>query len=780
MASLTLLLLVDAFRPDYLREAPYLSGLAKTSAVGRLREPFGFLPRAAYFGGLSPEQFGFSNMFACDPDRSPFAGARWLPQAAFDTVKTAADARQYVDAQARVRSSPFAASYVSSLNIPVRLLPFFAATETEPAWSAKAGYRSIFHELDDRNDAWFTCAWPLSNDLGDHSDERIVQHVLASVEPRHRFAYVHLQELDGAGHQFGPEGAALRSLVRRTDDLVKQLVEGLRDRFGNVEVIAFGDHGMVSVTRSVDVRPALDATNLVPGVDYVYFLDSTMVRLWFLTARSRTPLLESLARVRGLRVVSATEKVRHRIDGCHPSNAHEIFLADPGVVIFPDFFSGPGSAMPLGMHGYDPDCADNNGIFLVSSPRVPAGEAGVVDATEIYDWTRGLLGLSEIPSHRVHERTHAPARRFTQVGDVSADACVGSQLDAILDGLEPLTSQAEAVVLTGSFGRAEGGAVRTASGVTAINDFDVLVVGGPDVSHELAAVSLELAQRSGLDFLDLAWTDGTWTDISPTMANVDLRYGSQVVRGAPEVIERMPIVAAGSIEMHDALILLLNRIGGILSGVNDAMLAGVALSDGERRYLFTQVVKALVAVGDSYLIEWRAYDASYRVRRQRFSSLAPGAGIGQDVRHAIDCAYRRKVLPDYDELPDPVGAAIDAAPLVLDTLVRVAANTTRRRLTTLQEAAAALRDVSGEWIAIDNTRLLNRPEIASLASTSNGTHSIRQSLYAALPVLLAHMRRPDSIDDLPAELTPALRFPSEPDWESARGSVVAAWLAMNH
>src|SRR4029453_10273544 len=126
------------------------------------------------------------------------------------------------------------------------------------------------------------------------------------------------------------------------------------------------------------------------------------------------------------------------------------------------------------------------------------------------------------------------------------------------------------------------------------------------------------------------------------------------------------------------------------------------------------------------------------------------------------------------------GGRLDAVPLVLDPLVRAASNTYGRRLTTLRQAATALKDVNGEWVAVDNTRLLNRPEIASLAAHANGTHSIRQSLYAAMPVLLAHMRRPDSIDDLPAELTPALRFPHEPDWEAARGSGVAAWLGMDH
>ena len=97
--------------------------------------------------------------------------------------------------------------------------------------------------------------------------------------------------------------------------------------------------------------------------------------------------------------------------------------------------------------------------------------------------------------------------------------------------LEPIVADADAIVLTGSFGRGEGGAMVEGGSISALNDFDVLVVGGPDVSRELAGASATLAARVGLDFLDLAWADGTWSDFPATMLNVDIRYGSQVLRG---------------------------------------------------------------------------------------------------------------------------------------------------------------------------------------------------------------------------------------------------------
>ena len=76
---LTLLLLVDALRHDYVERTQFLRALAGAGATARLREDFGFVPRAAYFGGLSPEQYGFTNMYCCDPVASPFGIARGPP-----------------------------------------------------------------------------------------------------------------------------------------------------------------------------------------------------------------------------------------------------------------------------------------------------------------------------------------------------------------------------------------------------------------------------------------------------------------------------------------------------------------------------------------------------------------------------------------------------------------------------------------------------------------------------------------------------------------------------
>jgi hypothetical protein len=510
-----------------------------------------------------------------------------------------------------------------------------------------------------------------------------------------------------------------------------------------------------------------------------------MVRLWFETARARPILMEALTAVPGLRLVTAEDKARHRIAGCRPSNAHEIFLADPGVVISPDFFSA-GSTRPLGMHGYDPDCHDNQGIFVVSAVDVPSGDAGLVDATEIYHWTRELVGLARPRPDRVAVRASHTRGRFTQSTLPLADVRVADQLNAVVVELEPIVADAEAIVLTGSFGRGEGGAMATAGVVSALNDFDVLVVGGPDVSRELAGASATLAARVGLDFLDLAWADGAWTDLPATMLNVDIRYGSQVLRGDAGVLDRMPVVAAADITMQDAQTLLINRIGGLLSGLAASVIETAARDEHDRRYLVNQIVKALVAVGDSYLVEWRAYDASYRGRQDRFRCLAPGAGVPDAVSDAVDCAYRLKVWPDCEEISEPVAAAASAASLILARLNDVVAQVFARPCASERDVMALLRGVTGEWVSVDNARLIAKPEIARRAALRQQSRvSIRQDVYAAMPMLLADVTRPgfrttQSAPAIAPWLSNTLQVEAASSWEMVRATVVAVWLAMNH
>jgi hypothetical protein len=793
MTRLALVLLLDAFRHDYVGRTSFIRDLASRSRHGAMREHFGFLPRAAYFGGLDPGEAGFTNMFCCDAEASPFGLARGLSIGyASRASRERIGARQWIESEARRRVTPFAASYLTSGAIPLTLLPWFNVAETRAPWDRHVGYRSIFHELDDRDEAFFTCAWPDTNRLTDHSDRGIVDHALTHIEPGHRLAYLHLQELDGLGHAHGPESAQIMNGLAATDALVERLITSLESRFDAVDVLLFGDHGMVSVTGTVDVWSAIDAAGLAVGRDVVFFLDSTMARFWFPTGAARETVLRALERLPG-RVLEAPDLERLRIDRCDRRNGELLFLAEPGHIILPNFFQRAGE-LPRGMHGYEPDCPDNMGAFVVHTASTnPAGglhedpsDIGVVDATSVHTELRRLLGLGLARATTVAGTAgrRSLSGTFTQHRDPRVHAVLRGHMAQVTEAARTEVPEATAVVLTGSFGRDEGGVIRDRDGrVMPLNDYDVLVL-APDTHparvNRLHALGRDLAAEFGIDFVHFS----VWPNLAPaqhiTIGNFDLRYGSRVLWGPPDLLATLPRFAAADIPLFEGLLLLYNRLGGLLSALGQPRATPA--------YLRNQIMKGRMALGDWHLLRARAYDVSYATRRERFSWLAGGLPLDAESRQAVTDGYTFKLEPDLVHIDDLDAAAHQAMRWLTSTIVSATGQISRRPVVSTADAADRFGTLLGQD---DGARCADNKAAADALAARDGAHvlaqpkgSVRHAIYAAFPLLasaldgdaaaLAH-----AAGRLEGCLTaPWPRELTADHWNQVRRRATDAWLAL--
>ena len=795
---LTVLLLVDALRPDYVARAPGLQRLAGSSATGALREGFGFVPRAAYFGGLDAGQFGFTNMYCFDPAHSPFGLARALPASRAGAVRERQiGLRQLVEASARERVAPFAQAYASTIDIPLPYLPYFDLAEKRAPWDRQVGYPSLFALLEEHGLPWYQCSWPDTTRLADPGDEGIVRQALRDLRPDHRFAYVHLQELDGIGHVHGPNSAVLQNALTATDRRCQHFIETLRARYDHLDVVLFGDHGMVNVTRTLDVEEVLRATGLKFGIDYGYFLDSTMARFWFLHAPARARLEQALAGLAGGRLLQERDLRHYGIAGCDSRNAELIFLAEPGVLIFPNFFQSQGEPIK-GMHGYDPDCPDNLGFFLLhcSGDRNQPGAAlGKVDPPALFPLLLDLIGLPARGQARALVAVSPATRpgRFTIHPDPAADEAVRAQLATITDAIVARVGRPEAIVLTGSFGRGEGGVFRDRDGrYRAVNDFDLLVIDPRDLNGPLQQLGHELAGQLEIDFVDLSSSNGRWAGLPLTIFNYDLRYGSQVLLGDPSILERLPPYASADLPPYEAVKLLLNRSAGLLTGLRGSLLAGTPSSPEEKRYLTNQIAKALMALGDWHLVRWQGYDSSYRVRRQRLQSLAPGAGLSPALTSRIAQAYEFKCQPDYAQFAEGLREITLFWPDLETALLHSINLLTEQHAGTLACAMTNyLRTMSADSnrAAADNAWCMVNPEVAEWLKPAMPRESLRHLVYSALPFVLQAAADPDGASAAFAEafrrLEPCFRLPTSRDfdpaaWELLRARVVKAWFALCH
>jgi predicted AlkP superfamily pyrophosphatase or phosphodiesterase len=191
-----------------------------------------------------------------------------------------------------------------------------------------------------------------------------------------------------ASHVFGIEGPRFRSTLRKTDERVRVIVDTVRQRFGEVNMLAFSDHGMTPA-RSFRSLPELRRHRSF-GKEFCFALDATMVRLWYLSDRPalREELRDLVASRLDGRWLSGENRRALHVDFRSRDYGDEIFLADPGQVIFPNFHS---YVRPKAMHAYDPADPDQRGIVIVSGAAPALGER--VEMVDIHALMTSLTGL---------------------------------------------------------------------------------------------------------------------------------------------------------------------------------------------------------------------------------------------------------------------------------------------------------------------------------------------------------------------------------------------------
>ena len=395
MSRLVLAIQVDALRHDYpCQGAPFLQSIIEGGVSGPLRPTFGFEPDFAYLAGLHPDEADGGAQFWRSPETSPFGFVRWLPRW-LDSMPSLPSKvlRKGVAAVARRRSR---APLLSAAMIPFSVLPDFDLVircgQDEPGACVEP---TVFDLLRESGRAWLTHwapEWPVDVDSA-------VDRVTRELVPPISFAFAHVGNLDRIGHRFGPESPELLAETSRVDAGLRRIDEVCRTRFDEVHLVVFGDHGMATVERGVDVAGAMTRLPWRQGRDYHMFLDSTMARFWFANPGSRAAVEEALSRLRGGRLLGMDDRDRYHLNYGHNRFGDAIFLAEPGWIVSPNFYQR--GALIRGMHGYAPECIEQHSWFGIKSLRVACGRVDrcAQDMRRVFPTLVELLGL-ELPVAR--------------------------------------------------------------------------------------------------------------------------------------------------------------------------------------------------------------------------------------------------------------------------------------------------------------------------------------------------------------------------------------------
>jgi hypothetical protein len=202
-----------------------------------------------------------------------------------------------------------------------------------------------------------------------------------------QFAYLFLGRLDAILHERGTRSPAVLSHLAWYENQLRRLYELAAERYKDVSLFVFSDHGMADVCGTCDLMGRIARLGLTYGTDYVAVYDSTMARFWFLREGVRETIFRELER-EPLGHIMSDEKLAAY--GCDfPGNVYGelFFLMDPGFLICP---SNMGIKPLAGMHGYAPEHKDSIATFMSSTPLTPP-PAGL---TDLYNVMQNSLSTS--------------------------------------------------------------------------------------------------------------------------------------------------------------------------------------------------------------------------------------------------------------------------------------------------------------------------------------------------------------------------------------------------
>lgn len=354
--KITLLVLLDAFRHDYLDkiDTPFLFNLKNKSVyIKKLNNPGGYCERSVFMTGTDPEVNG--NFFAMS--MMPIGYKR--------------------------------AYYEPIFNVPFDIRSRLCMTEDTEIDFLPDSFKNpdtgkvieSFWDVMRKHDKKFAVEACVA--LGVQQHQGITTHgsrpiqIMKKIERGVDFAYIQFSETDQQIHYLGTENRS--QLLKVVDKKVKWLYEETKKLYKEVNIIVFGDHGMMNVTKKIDL--ALEYPPYVEGWDYLSLKSSGAIQFWTYNPKVDKHILNDPHLQRDGKFIKSPSKRQGDI----------VWQANAGVMISPCHFHKRWEA-PKAMHGYSEDVPEMKGTAIING----MGRKTVNDGS-LKDICSAVCDLMEIP-----------------------------------------------------------------------------------------------------------------------------------------------------------------------------------------------------------------------------------------------------------------------------------------------------------------------------------------------------------------------------------------------
>jgi len=277
-------------------------------------------------------------------------------------------------------------------NVPINILPFIELVESKYSYDSEnfGGKENIFRWMKKRKIEYEIDDFVEFNKIFGTNEVRL-NNLKAKIYNRKlkdfTLLYIGYGEL---AHFEGTNSKKLGNVLNGYTNTVEEINILLSKNYDDFVLIILGDHGMIDVSSYIDVGTLIDDFAEEAGLryfdDYIYFLDSTLCRIW-LKDRNNTEIMESKITTVLTNYIENGKDVEKYFDHFKPRYGDIILLLKPGAVFFPDFFN---LKKNKAMHGYWNLYDHQASTMLVFGNHVKKGQINKMHLYEVNHYLKKL------------------------------------------------------------------------------------------------------------------------------------------------------------------------------------------------------------------------------------------------------------------------------------------------------------------------------------------------------------------------------------------------------
>jgi predicted AlkP superfamily pyrophosphatase or phosphodiesterase len=363
---LTILISIDGFRPDYLDRGvtPTLSALAKDGVRASMRPSFPtktFPNHYALVTGLRPDRNGIVDNTMLDPQ---------IPGVTFKMADkvTGADARWWNEATPIWVTAERAGVHTATM--------FWPGSDVAIQGVRPSQWRTFDQSLT-----------PTAR------TDQLLVWLDALPAQRVRFATLYFDDVDTAGHHFGPDSAEVNAAAATVDTAVARLLDGLKTKGIVANLVIVADHGMASVSEERrifydDLLPKDAARTISLGAFLSLYPNPGH------EAEVAKALLRPHEHMQCWRKQDIPKRYHY---GANPRVPPYFCLPETGWSITTRDYKP--SHPDRGAHGYDPYSSEMAALFIAQGPAFRHGATlPTFDNVDVYPLVARLIGVRPQPN----------------------------------------------------------------------------------------------------------------------------------------------------------------------------------------------------------------------------------------------------------------------------------------------------------------------------------------------------------------------------------------------